>query len=89
MKCAFCGNDFQPHRLSIGRQRFCSNKCRTMAFQTLIPHRQRYRKQVECVICKREFETARHRPAETCSRACRTALWRQTSEMMRFVRAGL
>ena len=90
MKCAGCGNEFQPPKKATRKTRFCSPICRNRVYRSESPSYLGKEKR-RCVICGAEFETRKGWPAETCSGrggACAVKLWRQTFEMMRFVRGG-
>lgn len=83
MKC-ICGKEFAPSKFKPDH-RFCSNRCRMKNFERIGSRAVRYRAAARCVICAAEFQTFKHRPAETCSMTCRIALWKDTCQLMREV----
>lgn len=62
--CECCGASFERYHEDA---RFCTMAC----FQRTTAHERRYfTLQRKCGICGVDFVTNRHRPTETCSRAC-------------------
>ena len=66
--CQHCGNKYET--AINGRNRFCSNACKTYARQAIgVDNVERI-----CVVCCKPFVVNRYRKNQTCSRTCGFAL---------------
>lgn len=61
--CLVCGKEFESH---VSTSKFCSNACKSK--NRRLSNKDNIR--VKCIICKKEFETDKYRPAKTCSKEC-------------------
>lgn len=68
-KCEFCEKEYSVYKHRKNSSRFCSKKCYSDSQLTEL-NKQRKRKKINCLFCKKEFELINYSKQKYCSISC-------------------